>query len=180
MHPEEDDQEDQAAGDAAGVGVSLDPIMEFAAPVLKRSYGHVKEKIDLKEVERLASIGMKPAVIGPCIGFTVAAFRYRFEKYEAVRDAWAKGNAAWTLKMLELTNSILAKPESARNPALLIFALKQAHGAGWADEPDKTPEASANRAELAWDKRKKELRSLKPEVKEISGTTTPVKPAARS
>lgn len=162
MHPPKDDQENQALGHGEAVEIKVDPIMEFTAPILKRSHEKSLDKIDLTEIERLASLGMKPAAIGPCIGLTVGAFRYRFEKHEQVRDAYAKGNAAWTKKMLERTNAILAMPESARNPSLLIFALKQGHGAGWADEVEKTPEAVENRAQLAWDKRKAELKTVEP------------------
>ena len=133
----------------------LGPDMVVEAPKIG-PMGRKAATVDLKRVEELAALGMKPVVIGPAMGFTVSKFRGLFERRAAVRDAYDRGNAKWQeMLLLKVTEGVAA----GGNPALLIFSLKQMHGAGWSDNVKVTQEnpvnTDAHRKFVEWQKQKR-------------------------
>lgn len=139
-----------------------DPSMRVDAPVIGRP-NRRQNVVDLAEVERLAGIGMKPAAIGPAMGITVSKFRGMYEKQARVRDAYERGNAVWQKALLTKVQEGIA---AGGNPALLIFALKQMHGAGWSDNvkvtQDNPVNTDANKKYVEW-KKKKDKEAIPPE-----------------
>ena len=134
--------------------IDIGPSMELIAPIIPAVAKRPRLKIDLEEVERLAAQGLRPIAIGPLLGIPMRTFYYHWEKKKDVREAYDRGNAEWQRK---LTAAILEKATGDKKDTIaLIFSLKQAHGAGWADTTKPTTAEEQSEAQRRFLSRQRE------------------------
>ena len=105
------------------------PEMSVKAPDIKPAMRPQARKLDVARVEELAAIGLKPAAIGPAMGFSVSGFRNRWEREPRLREAWERGNSAWQVALATTLNGMALRG----NIVAALFSAKQGHGLGWSD-----------------------------------------------
>lgn len=161
------------------VSVNMGPSMDFQAPAIKRLSKSESFRFDLLQVEGMAALGLRGQAIALNLGTTTQVWSRVFSKKDSpVREAWERGNARWQLKLAQRMDKLVQSPATDKNPAGLIFSLKQPHGAGWTDVAVKDQgQPEDNKAQLAFERRRKDAFKL-PGAQEIITIEPNEKPAA--
>lgn len=149
--------------------VTIPPPLDFEAPALGRVRAKPLPRVDPLQVERMAALGLKRPAIAANLGIPAPLFEREIAKKQSVlRDAYDRGNARWQLKLATRLDEVVASKNTLFNPAALIFALKQPHGAAWVDGKAGPGDAPTdNTAQVAYEKRKRQRLKL-PDAKQIS------------
>ena len=137
----------------------------------KPKRGRPRKNVDLEAVRKLAAKGMTQDRIAYKLGMHPHTLRDRKkEDLLSFTTAIKKGGAEWTDKLLSKAEDRL---EGINSDALLIFLLKQEHGAGFTDNRFMTHTGTIKHehspAAIAWDARPKDEKviDITPEPEQI-------------